>query len=119
MSSITIAVNGKAFTATLADTEAARRFASRLPMTLDMAELGGNEKYAYGDATYPTAGASVVSPIEAGDVMLYEDSCVVLFYATHDNASYSYVPLARLDDPSGLAEAVGAGSAAVTFSAAN
>lgn len=118
METIVITVNGRAFLATLADTEAARQFAARLPMTLDMSELGGNEKYAFGDATYSTAGASVASPIEAGDLMLYEDDCVVLFYGTHDNALYSYVPLAKVDDPSGLAEAAGTGAATVAFSSA-
>jgi hypothetical protein len=118
METIVITVNGRAFSATLADTEAARQFAARLPMTLDMSELNGNEKYAFGDATYSIEGASVASPIEAGDLMLYEDDCVVLFYETHDNALYSYVPLAKIDDPSGLGEVVGSGSAAVAFSVA-
>ena len=119
MDSIDIDINGQTFSATLSDTEAARQFAARLPMTLDMSELNGNEKY-YGTGTaYSTAGASVVSPIEAGDLMLYGDDYVVLFYSTHANSQWSYVPLAKVDDPSGIAAAVGSGSVTVTFSAAN
>ena len=119
MGSISIDINGKTFSATLSDTEAARQFAARLPMTLDMSELNGNEKYYETGAAYSTAGSSVVSPIEAGDLMLYGDDCVVLFYSTHDNSQWSYVPLAKVDDPAGIAEAVGSGSVTVTFSAAN
>lgn len=113
-----ITVNGHAFSATMDTKDTARDFASRLPMTLDMSELGGNEKYCFTDNAYSTAGGSIVNPIEAGDVMLYQDNCVVLFYGTHDNTAYSYVPLAKIDNPAGLSEAVGAGSATVTFSAA-
>ena len=37
-------VGERRFAITLADTEAARALAARLPLTLDMEELNGNEK---------------------------------------------------------------------------
>ena len=51
---ITIAVNGTSFAATLEDNEAGRAFAAMLPLTLDMSELNGNEKYHYLDESLPT-----------------------------------------------------------------
>ena len=48
--------------------------------------------------------------------MLYGNNCVVLFYESF-SSGYSYTRLGSLDDSSGLAEALGAGNAEVTFSA--
>lgn len=44
---ITISANGTSFSATLEDNDAARAFAAMLPLTLDMNEMNGNEKYHY------------------------------------------------------------------------
>lgn len=116
VTSILMTVGDETFAITLADTDAAREFASMLPMTLSMSELNGNEKYAYLDTSLPTS-ASRVGTISAGDLMLFGDECVVVFYESF-STSYSYTRLGTVDDPSGLAEALGSGSVAVTFSAA-
>ena len=111
---ISIEVNGQTFSATLADNDTARAFAARLPMTLDMRELNGNEKYFYLDEPLPAA-AQRVGQIRAGDLMLFGSDCVVLFYENFAT-SYTYTPIGRIDDPTGLAEALGRGSAEVAFS---
>ena len=111
---ISIEVNGQTFSATLADNDTARAFAARLPMTLDMRELNGNEKYFYLNEPLPAA-AQRVGQIRAGDLMLFGSDCVVLFYENFAT-SYTYTPIGRIDDPAGLAETLGRGGAAVAFS---
>lgn len=75
---ITLTIHGTSFAVTLEDNEAARAFAARLPLTLDMSELNGNEKYFYLDESLPTASYRP-GTIQTGDLMLYGSSCVVLF----------------------------------------
>lgn len=110
---IRITVSGTVFNATLADNATARAFAAMLPVTLEMSELNGNEKYHYLDGNLPTA-SNTVETIHAGDLMLYGSSCVVLFYETFASG-YSYTRIGRVDNPDGLADALGRGSVSVTF----
>ncbi len=110
---VTIQVGDQTFSMILADTEAAQDFAARLPLTLDMQELNGNEKYSNLDEALPTE-ASAPGQIETGDCMLYGDRCVVLFYEDF-STSYRYTPLGKIQDSTGLAQAVGSGAVTVTF----
>ncbi len=110
---INIIVGSKTFTATLADSETGEAFAALLPLTVTMNELNGNEKYHYLNSSLPTA-AYQTGTIHAGDLMLYGNNCVVLFYETF-NTSYSYTRLGAIDNPSGLASALGSGNASVRF----
>lgn len=47
--------------------------------------------------------------------MLYGNNCLVLFYESF-SSGYSCARLGSLDDPAGLSETLGSGSAEVTFS---
>ena len=108
---IVISAGGKSFTAKVEDSETGRAFVAKLPLTLSMTELNGNEKYCYG-VSLPTA-SRYYSTIEAGDLMLYGSNCVVLFYGAA--GGYSYTRIGRLTSTAGLASALGTGSASVTF----
>ncbi len=110
---IEIIVGDKIFTATLYDNAAAEALKEQLPMTLHMSELNGNEKYYYLSDSLPT-DASKPSVIHTGDLMLYGNNCLVLFYESF-STSYSYTPLGYIDDPIGLAAALGAENVQVTF----
>lgn len=113
MLKIEIIVGNKTFSATLYDVAAAKALMDMLPLTLNMSELNGNEKYYYLDTSLPT-NASRPSGIKTGDIMLYGNSCLVLFYESF-STSYSYTPIGRIDDPAGLAAALGSGNVQVTF----
>ena len=108
-----IIVGNITFSAALYDNAAAKALMDMLPLTLDMSELNGNEKYYYLDTSLPT-NASRPSGIKTGDIMLYGNSCLVLFYESF-STSYSYTPIGRIDDPAGLAAALGSGNVQVTF----
>lgn len=111
---ITITVSGQTFSATLLDNETAHQLVEQFPLKLNMSELNGNEKYFYMDRELPT-DTYQPGQIRAGDLMLYGNNCLVLFYESF-SSGYSYTRLGRVDDPAGLAEALGAGSVEVAFS---
>ena len=110
---INIIIGSKTFSATLADSEIGEAFAALLPLSVTMNELNGNEKYHYLSSSLPTA-AYRPGIIHAGDLMLYGNNCVVLFYKTF-NSGYSYTRIGALDDPSGLSDALGNGNVSVRF----
>lgn len=112
---INVSVGDKTFTATLEDNATAQAFAVLLPASWQMNELNGNEKYVYLDTSLPTAAVSYQT-IRAGDILLYGNNCVVVFYKTFQSG-YSYTPIGHLDDASALASAVGSGNVRVAFSA--
>lgn len=110
---IEITIDGRVFSATFYDNETARALKSRMPLTLDMSELNGNEKYYYLPDDLPTS-SSRPSEIHTGDIMLYGDSCLVIFYKDFPT-SYSYTPIGRIDATEDLAEVLGSGSVQVGF----
>ena len=110
---INVIIGSKTFTATLADSETGEAFADLLPLTITMNELNGNEKYHYLSSSLPTATYQP-GTIHAGDLMLYGNNCVVLFYETF-YTSYSYTRIGAIDDPSGLVSALGSGDVSVRF----
>lgn len=101
------------FTITLEDNAAVKAFKMLLPMTVNMSEMNGNEKYYYLPGNLPTV-TSNPGTIHAGDLLLYGSSCVVLFYKTF-STSYSYTHLGRMDNSSRLVSALGADNVNITF----
>jgi len=107
-------VGEQRFAITLTDNETARALAALLPLTLDMSEHNGNEKYASLPKALPTK-ASRPGTIHNGDLMLFGSQTLVVFYLTA-STSYSYTRLGRVDDPASLAQALGRDGVQVVFS---
>ncbi|MBC3787320.1 cyclophilin-like fold protein [Spirosoma utsteinense] len=112
-SRLRIKVGSTTFTATLLNKATVTAFKARLPLTVSMTELNGNEKYYNLPKDLPSS-ASNPGTIQTGDLTLYGSNTLVLFYKTFPT-SYSYTRLGRVNNPSGLAAALGAGSVTVTF----
>lgn len=106
-------IGSETFTATLSDNPTTTAFVAQLPLTVSMVELNGNEKYYDLPQGLPT---NAINPgtIQAGDLLLYNSNTLVLFYETF-STSYRYTRMGRVNNPAGLATALGRGNATVTF----
>ena len=108
---IRITVGSQVFKADIEDTETGSAFIGKLPLTLDMSELNGNEKYCYG-VSLPRDDRYCES-VAAGDLMLYSGNCIVLFYGPA--GGYNYTRIGKLAGTEGLKEALGTGRVKVSF----
>lgn len=109
-----VIVSGRTFRGKFADTLAAQAFYALLPLKIRMSELNHNEKYAELNTVLPARPQNMTGGIRTGDVMLYGNNCLVLFY-TDFQTSYTYTPLAHLENVDTLAKVLGNGSAEVVF----
>lgn len=109
----TVTVGSQQFSATLADTDTARTFADRLPLTLDMQDVNSNEKAFELTEALPSDPENP-GAISNGDLMLYGSSTLVLFYESFDT-SYTYTRIGRLTEADRLSQVLGTGDVTVTF----
>ena len=114
---ITVRIGPSTFPATLSDNATARAFRKLLPLTITMQDHAGNEKFHMLANTLP-ADASLPDTIQTGDLMLWGNDCIVLFYKTF-STSYRYTPIGKINNPSGLAEALGHTDVTITFQSDN
>ena len=110
---VVLKVNGQTFQAVFYDNRTADELLKKMPMTLDMKELNGNEKYYFFDTEFPVDEKSP-GKISAGDIMLYGSDCLVTFYKSH-STSYQYTPVGKIENASGFAKAVGSGNVTINF----
>lgn len=111
-SKMTLTVGAYEFEADLFDNETVRAFRSILPLKLPMNAMP-HEKY-YNLPNPLVSDAKTVGRIEEGDIMLWGNDCLVLFYESFDT-SYRYTRIGKITDANALAAAVGSGSVTVTF----
>jgi hypothetical protein len=108
-----IIVGGNLFTAMIFNNATTAAFKTKLPLTINMTDLNGNEKYS--DLPYDLPkNASNPGTIQQGDLMLYGSNTLVLFYKTF-STTYKYSPIGRINDPLRLAEALGSDNVKVMF----
>lgn len=96
VSNIKVIVDGKKYNAKIEENETAQSLVNMLPLELNMSELNGNEKYIYLDKTLPTNSYSP-KHIEIGDIMLYGNDCLVVFYKSFDTP-YSYTKIGHIEN---------------------
>lgn len=113
MKTLIIGVGGQRFRASLYDNEATQALMERLPMTLNMEELNGNEKYYYLEEGLPT-NSERIDRIQTGDIMLFGSDCLVLFFDDFSN-SYSYTRIGHIEDGEAFADSLGDGTVEVSF----
>ncbi len=104
-----VIINNNEYIVNLENNEAVASFLDLLPKEFNMSELNGNEKYVYLDESLPSKSSNI-GKINKGDVMLYGDDCLVIFYKSF-NTSYSYTKIGHIDNLPDL----GNGSVKVKF----
>ena len=110
---IKMRIGDKEYTVKMADNEAAQEFAYSTPFELPMIELNGNEKYYQGQDLLKEDKYKP-KKINAGDLMLYGNDTIVLFYQTFDT-EYEYTRLGWVQDAGDLAETLGSGNVDISF----
>lgn len=117
MTTIQVIINEKKFEAELQDNEAARQFIKMLPLQLEMEDLHDNEKFYYFSDSFDTSDEEL-KEIHEGDLLIYDSKCLVLFYESFET-NYSYTPLGKISDVTGLKEALGTRITTISFQAAD
>ena len=111
MDKMFVTISDKKYEIKLENNSTVSALMQELPLEVSMSDLNNNEKYVDLDSSLPT---NTYSPkhIEAGDVMLFGNNCLVVFYESFDT-SYSYTKIGHIDNLPNL----GNGSISMTFSA--
>lgn len=116
MNKIKITIGSQEFIATLADNATAQSFKEKLPLTISMTELHGNEYYVYLDSGFKTTSYAP-GTIKKGDIKVYGSDCLVFFYETFSNPGYNYSDIGTFENPDGLKDALKAGAKKVIIQA--
>ncbi len=89
-------INNNKYNVKFEENETAEYLLDMLPQNFNMSDLHGNEKYVYLEDVFPTDSYNP-NYINAGDVMLYGNNCLVVFYKSFDT-SYSYTKIGHIDN---------------------
>lgn len=114
MTTMQITIGEVSFTVELAGNATSDTLQTLLPLTLSMDDHLRNEKHAQLPKPLPT-DSHTPHQIQAGDVMLWGNDTLVIFYESF-TSSYSYTRIGKIQDVSQLKSAVGRGTVQVQFS---
>ena len=117
MDKIILSFNGHTYTATLADNPSAAAFAELLedgPLTVSTHDYGNFEKVGTLGRSLPRTDEQITT--SEGDIILYQGNQITVYYAQN---TWTFTRLGRIDDPSGLREALGGGDVEITFQLAS
>ena len=95
-SSMIMIINSNEYSIDLEDNKTVNELKDLLPLKLNMQELNGNEKYAYLDKELTTNSYNP-KEIKKGDIMLFGNNCLVLFYKGFET-TYSYTKIGHINN---------------------
>ena len=93
---VKVVIDEKEYIINLEKNETAKSFVNLLPKEYKMNDLHNNEKYIYINESLPT-NSSNPGRINAGDVMLYGNNCIVIFYKSFDT-EFDYTKIGHIDN---------------------
>lgn len=96
MTEIKVKIHDKTYKLNLENNQTVEEFINILPQEYMMNELNGNEKYVYINESL-TTNTRQYKKIEKGDVMLYGDNCLVIFYESFET-NYRYTKIGHIDN---------------------
>ena len=96
MNDVKVIINDNTYILKLENNKTVDEFINLLPQEYIMNELNNNEKYVYIDKSLTTNSYNP-EHIEKGDVMLFGDNCIVIFYKSLDT-TYRYTKIGHIDN---------------------
>lgn len=93
---IKLVIDDVEYSVELVDNPTSQEFVNLLPQEYDMTELNKNEKYVDLNTSL-TSNPSKVGQISKGDLMLYNDNTIVLFYESF-NTTYEYTRIGHVNN---------------------
>lgn len=113
MQNIIITIKNKKYEAILYDNSTTKELIKKFPITITMSDLNGNEKYYNFSKSFPTSSENVAN-INKGDIMLFGDNCLVIFYKNF-STRYKYTKLGYTKNLEDLENSLGKGDIEITF----
>lgn len=113
MQNIIITIKNKKYEAILYDNSTVRELIKNFPISITMSDLNGNEKYYNFSKSFSTSSENVAN-INKGDIMLFGDNCLVIFYKSF-STRYRYTKLGYIKNLEDLENSLGKGDIEITF----
>ncbi|TXJ30800.1 hypothetical protein EPJ65_02140 [Brachyspira aalborgi] len=113
MQNIIITIENKKYEAILYDNSTTKELIKKFPITITMGDLNGNEKYYNFSKSFSTSSENVAN-INKGDIMLFGDNCLVIFYKSF-STRYRYTKLGYIKNLEDLENSLGKGDIEITF----
>lgn len=113
MQNIIITIENKKYEAILYDNSTTKELIKKFPITITMSDLNGNEKYYNFSKSFSTSSENVAN-INKGDIMLFGDDCLVIFYKSF-STHYKYTKLGYIKNTEDLENSFGKGDINITF----
>ena len=113
MQNIIITIKNKKYEAILYDNSTTKELIKKFPITITMSDLNGNEKYYNFSKSFSTSSENVAN-INKGDIMLFGDNCLVIFYKSF-STRYRYTKLGYIKNLEDLENSLGKVDIEITF----